>query len=175
MDRLQQAYNDVKLDFIGSGIAMEQAKMSGYFENYYLCDTYDFMSLKKSKSIFEKYHIFLSSENVNGAIFALKNGIKNTYYVDNLMWMWDKIPDGLLTVKKYFTKNQIIINLGGAESFLLEHSLIVDFYNKLLNEILSTELVNSFDSIIICGGSGVINSIKLKKSSKKAVPFFRTM
>ena len=117
--------------------------------------------------------------------------------------MWDKIPDGLLTVKKYFiseiipskenfnkigkkilnpifvgpvrkievkkysTKNQIIINLGGAESFLLEHSLIVDFYNKLLNEILSTELVNSFDSIIICGGSGVINSIKLKKSSKK--------
>ena len=87
------------------------------------------------------------------------------YYVDNLMWMWDKIPDGLLTVKKYFiseiipskenfnkigkkilnpifvgpvrkievkkcsTKNQIIINLGGAESFLLEHSLIVDFYN----------------------------------------------
>ena len=147
-------YNDVKLDFIGSGIAMEQAKMSGYFENYYLCDTYDFMSLKKSKSIFEKYHIFLSSENVNGAIFALKNGIKNTYYVDNLMWMWDKIPDGLLTVKKYFiseiipskenfnkigkkilnpifvgpvrkievkkysTKNQIIINLGGAESFL---------------------------------------------------------
>lgn len=196
-------YNDVKLDFIGSGIAMEQAKMSGYFENYYLCDTYDFMSLEKSKSIFEKYHIFLSSENVNGAIFALKNGIKNTYYVDNLMWMWDKIPDGLLTVKKYFiseiipskenfnkigkkilnpifvgpvrkievkkcsTKNQIIINLGGAESFLLEHSLIVDFYNKLLNEILSTELVNSFDSIIICGGSGVINSIKLKKSSNK--------
>ena len=85
--------------------------------------------------------------------------------------MWDKIPDGLLTVKKYFiseiipskenfnkigkkilnpifvgpvrkievkkysTKNQIIINLGGDESFLLEHSLIVDFYNKLLNEI----------------------------------------
>ena len=46
--------------------------MSGYFENYYLCDTYDFMSLEKSKSIFEKYHIFLSSENVNGAIFALK-------------------------------------------------------------------------------------------------------
>lgn len=45
--------------------------------------------------------------------------------------------------------------------------MIVDFYNKLLNEILSTELVNSFDSIIICGGSGVINSIKLKKSSKK--------
>ena len=52
-------YNDIKLDFIGSGIAMEQAKMSGYFENYYLCDTYDFMSLEKSKSIFEKYHIFL--------------------------------------------------------------------------------------------------------------------
>ena len=116
-------YNDVKLDFIGSGIAMEQAKMSGYFENYYLCDTYDFMSLEKSKSIFEKYHIFLSSENVNGAIFALKSGIKNTYYVDNLMWMWDKIPDGLLTVKKYFI-SEIIPSTPISSNIFISFSLL---------------------------------------------------
>lgn len=84
-------YDNVILDFIGSGIALEQAKISGYFDNFYICDTYDMNSLKESKEIFENYDIYLSSENVNGAIFALENGLKNTYYLDNLMWMWDEI------------------------------------------------------------------------------------
>ena len=34
-------YDDVTLDFIGSGIALEQAKMSNYFDKYYICDTFD--------------------------------------------------------------------------------------------------------------------------------------
>lgn len=196
-------YDDVVLDFIGSGIALEQAKISGYFNNYYICDTYDMNSLNDNKEIFKNYDVYLSSENVNGAIFALQNGFKNTYYIDNLMWMWDEIPEGLNNVKKYFiseiipckqnfdrigqkiknpifvgpirelnvkkckTDNQLIINIGGAESFLLNHSLIIKFYNKLLNEILSNEKINFFSSIIICGGSGVLNNIILNNKSKK--------
>ena len=47
--------------------------------------------------------ILYNAEIVEGSYQDFdSNGIKNTYYVDNLMWMWDKIPDGLLTVKKYF-------------------------------------------------------------------------
>ena len=196
-------YSNISLDFIGSGIAMEQAKLSKYFEKYYQCDTYDITSLEKNKDIFLKYDIYLSSENINGAIFALKNGLENTYYVDNLMWMWDKIPDELFNVKKYFiseiipcrnnfnrigtkiknplfvgpireinikkcvTQNQLIINIGGAESFLLNHSLIIKFYNKLINEIISDTVIDRFESIILCGGSGVINNIILNNKSKK--------
>lgn len=196
-------YDNVILDFIGSGIALEQAKISGYFNNYYICDTYDMNSLNENKDIFENYDIYLSSENVNGAIFALENGLKNTYYLDNLMWMWDEIPEKLNNVKKYFaseiipckenfnrigkkiknpvfvgpirdidikkskTENQLIINIGGAESFLLNHALIIKFYNKLLNDILSNDKINFFSSIIICGGSGVLNNITLENASQK--------
>lgn len=196
-------YSDVHLDFIGSGIALEQARMSGYFDSYYVCDTYDMKSLEKNKEIFEKNTIYLSSENVNGAIFALQARLQNTYYVDNLMWMWDKIPEGLLKVKKYFIsdiipckdnferigakiqspyfvgpirqievkkcveENQLIINIGGAESFLLDRDLIIKFYNKILNEILTEDVIKSFNSIIICGGSGVINNITIESKNEK--------
>jgi len=196
-------HSNLKLDFIGSGIALEQAKMSGFFDKLYICDTFDNKDLEKNIDIFKKYDMLLSSENVNGAIFALKNGIKNTYYIDNLMWMWDKIPEGLNNVKKFFisetipcednfnrigkdivnpvfvgpvrnfdkkncsTKNQLIINIGGAESFLLEHNLITKFYNKVINDILSNIHTDRFDSILICGGSGVLKEIVLEKENKK--------
>lgn len=196
-------YPNIELDFIGSGIALEQAKLSELFDNYYLCNTYDFNDLNKNIDIFKRYNVFLSSENVNGAIFALEHGLKNTYYIDNLVWMWDEIPSGLNNVKKYFiseiipcknnfnrigknivnpvfvgpirkiekksckSKNQLLINIGGAESFLLEHDLIIKFYSNIINDILSSNLIDNFDSIIICGGSGVLKNITLEKENKK--------
>ena len=192
-------YKDVSVDFIGSGISLEQAKLSGYFDQYYECDTYDFESLKDFEDVFKQYNIFFSSENVNGAIFGL-NFIENIYYVDNLVWMWDMIPTELGKVKKFFIsetfpcrenfnrvgnvienpvfvgpvrdletpiikdkKNQLVINVGGASSFLFEQSVINEFYNKIINDILSTDEINKFNSIIICGGSKVINSLRLEE------------
>ncbi len=191
-------HDDVILDFIGSGIALEQAKLSGYFDKYYVCETYDFESLKKFEDVFKQYKVLFASENINGAIFGLKF-IKNTYYVDNLVWMWDEIPKKLGKVKKFFIsetlpcqdnfkrvgnvvenpvfvgpirdlssgkmqnkKKQLVINIGGASSFLLEQSVINEFYNKIINDILATEEIKQFASIIICGGSKVINSLKLE-------------
>lgn len=195
-------YDDVKLDFIGSGIAYEQAKMSGYFDKFYLCDTFDFDDLDKHKKVIQSYDIFLSSENLNGAIYALKSNIKKTYYIDNLMWMWDKVDDGLINARKYFisdiipskenfnkigkkiknpvfvgpireikaekckTKNQLMINIGGAESFMLDKKLILEFYNKIINEILEVKEVDKFESIIICGGSGIISKLCIKNNPK---------
>ncbi len=200
-------HNDVSVDFIGFGISLEQAKLSGYFDKFYVCDIYNFESLKKFEKTFKKYNIFFSSENINGAIFGLQF-IKNTYYVDNLIWMWDKIPIELGKVKKYFIsetfpckenfnrigdvienpifvgpvrdlesvhikrkKNQLVINFGGASSFLLEQSIVNEFYNKIINDILSTDEINRFDSVIVCGGSKVIDNLKLqrKKSNIKIV------
>ncbi|MBE6144753.1 MAG: hypothetical protein E7169_04185 [Firmicutes bacterium] len=202
-------YPDVIVDFIGSGISLEQAKMSGYFNEFYECDTFDMVDLEKHKDVFLKYDIYFSSENINGAIFSL-DYIKNVYYVDNLVWMWDEIPEKLGKVKKFFisetfsckenfdrvghvidnpiflgpvrnlknsykgkTKNQLIINLGGASSFLFDQTIINKFYNKIINEILSTNEINKFDKIIICGGSKVINNIKLDKENDKV--FIKTL
>lgn len=196
-------HRNVMVDFIGSGISLEQAKMSGYFDNFFECDTYDFESLKKFKDIFKSYNIFFSSENVNGAIYGMKF-IKNTYYVDNLVWMWDEIPKELGKVKKFFisetfpcrenferigkiinnpvfigpvrdlnkkrsnkNKNQLVINIGGASSFLFEQSIVNRFYNKIINDILSTNEIDKFDSIVICGGSEVIDNLVLEKESDK--------
>lgn len=197
-----KVFPNVVLDFIGSGISLEQAKLSKYFQTYYNCDTFDFSSLEKNKDVFKKYDIFVSSENVNGAIFALKNNINNTYYIDNLMWMWDKIPTSLNNVKKYFiseiipskenferigkqiknpvfvgpireidinseiSSNQLIINIGGAESFLLNHDLISKFYNRIINDILSSEELQKFSKIIICGGSKVLKNVILENKNQ---------
>lgn len=194
-------YKDIKLDFIGSGIAYEQAKMSGYFEHFYICDTFDFKDLEKNKKIIQSYDTFLSSENLNGAIFAIKSNVK-TYYIDNLMWMWDKVDEGLNDARKYFisdiipsienfnkigknvknpvfvgpireiktgkckTENQLIINIGGAESFMLDKEIIIKFYNKIINQVLNVKEISKFSKIIICGGSGVINNLKIKENPK---------
>ena len=66
--------------------------------------------------------------------------------------------------KKCLTKNQLLINIGGAESFLLDHQLIINFYNKIINDILSDNIINRFQSILICGGSGVLKNIVLELS-----------
>ena len=198
-------YNDVKVDFIGSGISFEQAELSGYFDNLYECDTFDFESLKKFENVFKSYDIFFSSENVNGAIYGLQY-IKNTYYLDNLVWMWDKIPEELGNTKKFFisetfpckenfervghviknpifvgpvrdlntkknqkNKNQLLINIGGGSSFLLDQSVVNEFYNKIINDILTTPEINKFDSIIICGGSKVINNLSLDIKNEKFI------
>lgn len=190
-------YEDVQLDFIGFGISMEQAKLSGYFENFYTCNTYDKKDLEAKKDIITAYDIFFSSENIEGTIFAINNKIKKVYYVDNLMWMWDKIPDELNYVTKFFisniipveknlkrigkkiknpivvgpirdietindiVENQLMINIGGASSFLLDNNLISKFYNKLFNELLLNPNLKKFKKIIICGGSEVLTKIKL--------------
>ncbi|MBQ3297700.1 MAG: hypothetical protein IJG97_02720 [Bacilli bacterium] len=191
-------YKDVTLDFIGEGIAMEQAKLSGLFDNYYQCNVFDNDSLEKEKKLFKTYDIFLSSENIKGAMFALKH-VKNVYYIDNLVWMWDEIPEELGKVKKFFIsetfsckknfkrighvvenpifigpirnmkskkskklKNQLIINVGGASTFMIDQNIINEFYSKLINDVLATPGIEKFKSIIICGGSQVINSLKIE-------------
>jgi len=46
------------------------------------------------------------------------------------------------------------------------NSLIIKFYNKIINDILSNKKIKTFDSIIICGGSGVLKNLVLQKRNK---------
>ncbi|MDD3048399.1 MAG: hypothetical protein PHQ89_00190 [Bacilli bacterium] len=100
-------FENVEMDFIGTGIALEQARMTNYFKNFYECRTYDLKELESVKALYLNYDVILSSENINGAIFALKLGLKNVYYIDNLMWMWDKIENGLENLKGYIISETI--------------------------------------------------------------------
>ena len=59
-------------------------------------------------------------------------------------------------------KNQLIINVGGASTFMIDQNIINEFYSKLINDVLATPGIEKFKSIIICGGSQVINSLKIE-------------
>lgn len=196
-------YSDITLDFIGSGIALEQAKMSHYFNNYYKCDSYD--DLANFEELFKTYDGVFSVEDDKVAIFSKKIGVKKVYYLDNLMWMWNELDDTLKTVNKFFISevmpskknveiigagienpifvgpirnmnfdhtnkllNKVIINIGGADSFMLDNNLILAFYNKLINLILNTpNFIDSFDDIVICGGSTVISKLNVESKNNK--------
>ncbi len=197
-------YSDVKLTFMGTGIALEQAIMSKYFDEIIECKTFDIHELEKFKDKILSFDIVLSSENQPGAKFAIIHGHKRVYFIDNLMWMWDKLDSGLEEAKGYiiseiisskenferigkniknpiFTgplreidinkpltkENKLIINTGGAEAFVIDSEIIKSYYNKIINEILLAPGIEQFDKIIICGGSGVINSLKINNNSSK--------
>lgn len=198
-------HSDVQLSFIGTGVALEQAKMSGYFKNIKECKTYDEKHLHEIKYDIMSNDIVIASENIPGAKYALSLGHKCVFYIDNLMWMWDKIHDGLenltgyiisetLPCKENFKKivqsikhpifvgplrdtgtvvntaveNKLIINIGGCEAFIIDSSILIEFYNKLINQILqNTEIVNRFKKIVVCGGGTVINNIKQQKPNTK--------
>lgn len=194
--------NGLKLVFLGTSIAKEQAEKSGLFNEILECETFDYSKLKEFKTLFENAKAILCSENQFGAIYAKSLGLKNVFFLDNLVWMWDKITDGLENVdgyfiseifdshenfskiggkvknaifvgplrdinsRKYKSKNELIINFGGAEAFMLDKSIVDKFYNKIVRELLIDEVVEKFDKIYVCGGSGVISSLHGDYSAK---------
>ena len=175
--------------------------MSNLFKKCIDCDLNNNKELEKNLNKFKEYDAILSSDTLNGTIFMVNNSIDNIYYLDNLVWMWDKIPNEFTNLKKYFIsetipcrenfnrigkniknpvfvgpireidisnneiidEEQLIINIGGAESFLLDKSLINKFYNKVINNILESKGIEKFKKIIICGGSCVISKLNINR------------
>lgn len=192
----QKLNKKIKLIFLGTSVAKEQAVSSKLFDKVIECKTYDYQDLDNFKELFVGANAVLSSENQFGAIYAKQLNIKNVYFIDNLVWMWDKITPGLETVDGYFisetfsskenfkkiggniknpifvgplrdidktqynSENTLMINFGGAESFMLDEQIVKSFYKKILSEILNTDVLNKFDKIFVCGGSGVINELR---------------
>lgn len=185
-----------KLYFLGTSIAKEQAKSSCLFDKIIECKTYDYKELSKHKKLFENAKAVLSCENQFGAIYAKQINAKNVYFIDNLVWMWDRITPGLENVDGYFISetfsskdnfekigknvtnpifigplrkinnkhyketNTLIINFGGAESFMIDKAIVDKFYKKVLNEILTPKVLKGFSSIYVSGGSGVIETLR---------------
>lgn len=182
--------------FMGAGIAMEQAKRTGFFDEYVFCETYDIDELEKKRNYFEESDAVISVENLQGALFCVRNSFK-VYYIDNLFWLWGSIPEELNKVSCYFIvdyfnareninrigqgikkyefvgplrkfnviesdrkENKILINFGGAESFLSNFELVLDFYSIALKGIFSTCREAFIEEIVVCGGNRMVESIK---------------
>lgn len=182
--------------FMGSGIAMEQAKRTGFFDEYVFCETYDIDELEKKRNYFEESDAVISVENLQGALFCVRNSFK-VYYIDNLFWLWGSIPEELNKVSCYFIvdyfnareninrigqgikryefvgplrkfnviesdmkENKILINFGGAESFLSNFELVLDFYSIALKGIFSMCREALIEEIVVCGGNRMVESIK---------------
>lgn len=193
---------NVPFTFLGSGVALEQAKMSGLFADYIECETYLEDEVRK-QAIFQKAKWIISFENPSGAICGIQEN-KHVFYVDNLFWMWDRVPKELHDVDVYFASetmdldknverigkpiknfqkvgplrefkkatsqemdNRILINLGGAESFLEDHSTILNMYEVILRNFFGS-LNGVFDGeIVVCGGNRVISALKERHWEKK--------
>lgn len=187
---------EVKLIFLGTSIAKEQAISSNYFDQVIECETFDYDKLENFETLFRNAKVILCSENQFGAIYAKSLNLKNVFFVDNLMWMWDKITPGLENVDKYFisetfdskenfkaigskiknpvfigplreidtneyvSENNLLINFGGAESFMLDKDTVISFYKKILSEVLTPKVIQTFKKITVCGGSGVTSELQ---------------
>lgn len=193
--------------FMGSGIAMEQAKRSNIFDEYVTCETHVLEDLEKNREYFESSDAIISSENLQGAIFCVRNSFK-VYYIDNLFWLWNKIPEELNRVACYFMvdcfnakenikrigrgiqryelvgplrknnmrdsekkENKVIINIGGADSFLSSFELVYKFYRIVLSGIIQKSKGANITDIIVCGGKAMIDELKECFPDEKTVRF----
>ena len=175
--------------FLGSGVALEQAALASCFDEFVVCATYLRERLEQQNHLLERFDYILSSENTEGAIWGVEHA-KIVFYIDNLFWMWDKIPPELCKVDTYFiaqsldvTKNierignkiknyrvvsplrnfppqrthvgekdQLIVNLGGAESFLMESDCVNTMYYTLIQLIIQAWKTSHIDRMLVCGG-----------------------
>ena len=100
--RLMASQKNIKLVFLGTSIAKEQAEKSNLFDEIIECETYNYEHLQQNTTLFQNAQAILCCENQFGAIYAKQLNLKNVYFVDNLVWMWDKITPGLENVDGYF-------------------------------------------------------------------------
>lgn len=87
--------------FIGTSLALEKAKDSNIFDQYIHCEIHDMTALLSLEHTIKDSDMIISFENPQTAIMGNDLGIP-TYYVDNLFWMWDSIPEKLYNIDRYF-------------------------------------------------------------------------
>lgn len=204
IENVRKCLPEENILFLGNGIALEQAKRSKLYSQYIVCNTFDFDDLNRCQQYFEKADFIICSENLNGAIYSVRKGLK-TFYIDNLFWMWASIPNELKLVEKYFItdfvgvddnikrlaysennlvkvgplriledkntslskKDIVLINIGGADSFLSERTIVVEFYSIVINLIVSAAKKYGYENIRVCGGSSVLNELQNKNKNSQ--------
>lgn len=88
---------------LASGTSKELGSKSKLFR-VIDCNSERQAELEKHRELFKKADLFVTVMNPVSAKFAQKLK-KPTIYIDSLFWMWDKIPNHLYDVDKYFIQN----------------------------------------------------------------------
>lgn len=128
--------------------------------NLYLVDNlfwmWDFLEpeLKKLK----KYYI-------SNVINCSKNKKRIAYDFDNIIEVGGLRKYGEF---KSVKSNNLLISLGGVESYMIHDSIVFLYYLKSIKKILNNKMVKKFDKVIIAGGTDIINYLK-KNISKENV------
>ena len=134
---------NVPFAFLGSGVALEQAKMSGLFSDYIECETHLEDEVRK-QPLSETMELDKNIERIG-------RPIKNFQKVGPLR--------KFKQVTSLEMNNRILINLGGAESFLEDYSTILRMYIVILRNFFAS-LNGVFDGeIVVCGGNRITSAL----------------
>lgn len=74
-------------------------------------------------------------------------------------------------ISKKSKKNQLVYDVGGAESFLSDYKLVSAFYTKLFNYIYDAVQDKGIERILVCGGNNIVKSIEENLGPVKNVSF----
>ena len=74
-----------------------------------------------------------------------------------------------LSSYKRVERNNLMISLGGAKSYMLDNEYIYRFYLKTINAIINSKDVSKFEKVYITGGKEVIKYIKDNITLKKNI------
>jgi hydroxymethylcytosylglucuronate/cytosylglucuronate synthase len=88
---------------LATGTSATLAAESG-FRNIVECDTEDMAALRDKRQLFLNADLFLNVMNPVSAAYAHELGLPMVT-VDSLFWMWDAVPNYLLTASRYFIQN----------------------------------------------------------------------
>lgn len=98
----------------------------------------------------------------------------------NLDRIGNKVTDKIIVgpLRNYFgeikekePENRVLINFGGAESFLIDQEIITSYYCKLLELIFAQLEELHMEDAIVCGGSKLIHSLNACFSGKRQTVF----
>lgn len=100
---IQKRLKNHEIVFVGSGVSMQLAKLSHYFNRYISFNITDENEMETKRHLFGDVKLFISVVSPMGAKLSLKQGFK-TAYVDPLFWFFNHIDSDLEKVEYYFVQ-----------------------------------------------------------------------
>ena len=130
----------------------------------FLINKYQLSNLYLIDNIFWMWD-FIEKELINLKRYYISNVISCDKNINRIAKNMSNIikVGSLRKIEKFIDnskKNNLLISLGGAESYMYDSSLINNFYLKTVNFILKNSYIKNFKKVYIAGGNFIINYLK---------------
>lgn len=96
--------SEYEIVFVGTGVAMQLAKMSTLFNRYVNLDFYDVEKARDKFYLLGKVKLFICVTSPSAAIIAKEKGVK-VCYVEPLLWFFNKMDKRLENVDYFVIQN----------------------------------------------------------------------